>query len=320
MSDSVSQTSFDFDSLIDLPSELPRLHFAQSSCDMRSHCCKKIPSSAGIYRITCTANEKVYIGSSVNLRKRHNYHFEDLKNNKHANKHLQRAWCKYGPGSFVFEVIELVLPPFLVTQEQYWIDTLQAVENGFNIMPIAGSTVGRKVSDETRTKLVDARQRRGPISFETRAKMSASHKAENLSLETRAKLSASHKAENLTPETRMKISNASRNRSSETRAKISKSNTGKTHSLETRAKLSENNKGKKRSTETRAKMREAQVNQMATMIITDPNGIEYKVTGIKAFCKSHGLCNTAMTTVAQGKQKNHKGWISRYADKDESTS
>src|SRR5229473_6154293 len=63
-----------------------------------------IPTTSGIYKITCTANKRIYIGSAVNLRKRKNEHWNAFKRNQHHNRHLQRAWDKYGEQAFTFEV------------------------------------------------------------------------------------------------------------------------------------------------------------------------------------------------------------------------
>lgn len=62
----------------------------------------------GIYKIINAANDKFYIGSAVSLRKRKARHFSELRHGKHNNRHLQRAWDKYGEQVFVFVVVELV--------------------------------------------------------------------------------------------------------------------------------------------------------------------------------------------------------------------
>ena len=51
-------------------------------------------NTSGVYQITNKVTGKFYIGSAVNFRKRWNTHKSCLRNNKHANKHLQRAWNK----------------------------------------------------------------------------------------------------------------------------------------------------------------------------------------------------------------------------------
>ena len=54
----------------------------------------------GIYRILNTINNKFYIGSSVNLRKRLYEHRRLLRLGKHENYHLQNAFTKYGEENF----------------------------------------------------------------------------------------------------------------------------------------------------------------------------------------------------------------------------
>ena len=62
----------------------------------------------GIYKIINAVNNKFYVGSAVNLRKRKARHFSELRTGKHKNRHLLAAWNKYGEQAFVFIVVELV--------------------------------------------------------------------------------------------------------------------------------------------------------------------------------------------------------------------
>lgn len=62
----------------------------------------------GIYKIINVVNDKFYIGSAVNLRKRKARHFSELRTGKHKNRHLLAAWNKYGEQAFVFVVVEPV--------------------------------------------------------------------------------------------------------------------------------------------------------------------------------------------------------------------
>lgn len=66
------------------------------------------PASAGIYLIRNVINDKIYIGSTSNLKIRRNKHISDLKNNKHHSYHLQKAYNKYGESNFQFIIIELI--------------------------------------------------------------------------------------------------------------------------------------------------------------------------------------------------------------------
>src|SRR6476469_2853915 len=113
-----------------------------------------IPFSSGIYRITCTSNGRIYIGSAVNLRGRWRVHSHHLRHDTHHSITLQRAWNKYGEEAFAFDVLELVLPAFLLEREQYWLDTLLPFDdNGYNINRTAGSRQGMQVSLAAREKL-----------------------------------------------------------------------------------------------------------------------------------------------------------------------
>lgn len=61
----------------------------------------------GIYRIKNTTKDGYfYIGSAVDIEERWGVHRWALRNHRHENEKLQRAWDKYGETSFVFEVIE----------------------------------------------------------------------------------------------------------------------------------------------------------------------------------------------------------------------
>src|SRR6266702_3044868 len=113
-----------------------------------------IPHTPGIYRITCTVNLKMYIGSAVSLYRRWKEHRGELRRNIHRNPKLQNAWNKYGEQSFTFEVIELVLIPELLTmREQHWLDKFKPFgHKGFNVALIAGSPLGLKRSPATLEK------------------------------------------------------------------------------------------------------------------------------------------------------------------------
>lgn len=119
-----------------------------------------ILSSGGIYKITCTANGKVYIGSTTDMRKRWRAHRSDLRNNKHHNRHLQGAWNKYGNQFFEFEVLETVtIADHLHEREQHWLDHYQAYnpDNGYNHGTVARAPwLGRSHSSATKQKLSDS--------------------------------------------------------------------------------------------------------------------------------------------------------------------
>lgn len=126
-----------------------------------------IPSSPGVYKITCTANHKVYIGSTTEIRKRWSWHRSDLRRGIHHNRHLQFAWSKYGKQAFTFEILEMVMfAEHLHEREQYWLDHYRAYDPklGFNIGKVARAPwLGRAHSEETKQKLSDKARQSGTI-------------------------------------------------------------------------------------------------------------------------------------------------------------
>lgn len=100
----------------------------------------------GIYKIQSKINPtRIYIGSAINFRHRWNCHLSDLRLNKHHSIKLQRHYNLCGESDLVFIIIEPCLPIFLITREQFYIDTLKPY---FNINKVAGSVLGLKHSDE----------------------------------------------------------------------------------------------------------------------------------------------------------------------------
>lgn len=109
---------------------------------------------SGVYTITCLANNKVYVGSTTRLfSQRWGDHKVMLNHNKHTNIHLQRAWNKYGAKAFVFEVLDVYDKEFLLSAEQFWMNTLDTYANGFNRNPTARNSYGIKRSAETCKKI-----------------------------------------------------------------------------------------------------------------------------------------------------------------------
>ena len=93
----------------------------------------------GIYKITNTINNKVYIGKSTNIEKRWKYHLEHYTCSKEFNKTLYKALRKYGDKNFTFEVIEsmddLSYDDISNEREKYWIEYYNSYKNGYNETP-----------------------------------------------------------------------------------------------------------------------------------------------------------------------------------------
>lgn len=97
-----------------------------------------LPTGQGVYLINCIANGKFYVGSSINVRNRLKQHYAGVTQGKAVNRHLQHAWDKYGAEAFFVEILESVENRTnLFDREQYWIDRLNAVKQGFNISATA---------------------------------------------------------------------------------------------------------------------------------------------------------------------------------------
>ena len=109
---------------------------------------------SGVYEIVNAVNNKRYIGSAVDIENRFNVHRWGLDNGLHHNRHLQRAWNKYGETHFMFRVIEIVPLPELINREQLWIDKLKPE---YNIALKAGNTLGVKYPPDVRRKLTTQR-------------------------------------------------------------------------------------------------------------------------------------------------------------------
>jgi group I intron endonuclease len=184
---------------------------------------------SGVYCIKCVVNQKFYIGSAVNYKNRWAEHKRRLTAGTHHCLHLQHAWNKYGKDVFEFCLIESVQKENLLSAEQRWINSYWADGVLFNSCQIAGSTIGRKHSQESKDKM-----RQSHIGIVPSASI------------------------------RYKMKQAQSNRSIETRLKMSIAQRGKIHSLEEKNKISDsmkyntNHLGKKDSEVTKKRKSDAQ--------------------------------------------------------------
>lgn len=110
----------------------------------------------GIYMIMNLINNKLYIGSTKNFRKRKNEHFNSLRKNKHYSSHLQNAWNKYGEKNFIFmEVEQIEDENNLFNREASWIIFKKSTDCkfGYNLgLPCTDDSLN--IREETRHKLL----------------------------------------------------------------------------------------------------------------------------------------------------------------------
>jgi len=115
--------------------------------------------SSGVYRIVCSADNRTYVGSAVDLEKRKREHFSALAANRHHNRYLQRAYNKYGNNCFIFEVILNCGKGELLSKEEEQIYKHDSFNSGFNLVEFPTSTMlGYKHTPETRQKIGEARK------------------------------------------------------------------------------------------------------------------------------------------------------------------
>jgi len=109
-------------------------------------------SNCGVYTILNIDNMKRYVGSSLELSRRKNYHFCSLEQGTHPNAPLQSSWNKHGKHAFVFTPLEIVdKPSDLREREQWWIDHLTPFRKyGYNICKFS---TGVSQREEVRNKL-----------------------------------------------------------------------------------------------------------------------------------------------------------------------
>jgi len=118
--------------------------------------------NSAIYEIRNNINNKFYIGSAVDFSKRRATHVCTLRKGTHKNKYLQAAWNKYGEVAFTIKPLIYCDKENLILYEQRFIDLLNP---NYNLDRIAGSPMGRKLSQETKDKIGKANKGNKPWTY-----------------------------------------------------------------------------------------------------------------------------------------------------------
>jgi hypothetical protein len=232
------------------------------------------PKEAGIYKLTCKNNGKIYIGKSINLHKRLNQH-RYRENNTKGRWYLENAIIKHGWNSFDVEILE-IFENFdksknnieLLELETFYIKKYNSANKdiGYNIQKHSGDGAGvpkKPFSEEHRAKLriARAKQIRGPLSKERIDKMRVPRPKHIQDM-----LRTLRVGKTISEEHKQKISQCGlgRKNSPETIEKMRNAKLGKKHTEEAKMKMSEakkgksnNLKGRKHSEETKMKMSES---------------------------------------------------------------
>jgi len=135
---------------------------------------------SGVYRWINKVNGKTYIGSSVNLGKRlGNYYNLDYISS--SEMLISKALIKYGYSNFTLEILEYCDRSDVILREQYYLDLCKPE---YNILKVAGSSLGYVHTEETLLKLSNSRLN---WTEEQKAKLLDHLKRHNSSVEQREK-------------------------------------------------------------------------------------------------------------------------------------
>lgn len=157
---------------------------------------------AGVYCWINNINDKLYVGSSTNLRTRF-YKYYSIKNLSEKRTPIHNALLKYGYSNFSLVILEYTSEnENPIKKEQYYLVACLLLKPEYNILETAGSSLGYKHSDET---LKYFREKR-IITDETRENLSIAARERILPQEVRDKISEKRKGIKLSEATRAKIS------------------------------------------------------------------------------------------------------------------
>lgn len=121
----------------------------------------EFPNGAGIYKLTCVNNDKVYIGKSVNLYKRLCSH-KNCEAKSKGKSVIHNAILKYGWESFKIEILEVVEDfdklkdnSKLLEREEYYIELFDSTnkDNGYNICKFSTDCTGKTLTEDHKNKI-----------------------------------------------------------------------------------------------------------------------------------------------------------------------
>lgn len=231
-----------------------------------------------IYSITNVINNKRYIGKSNFLERRIDNHLRELRNNRHGNKHLQKAWNKYGESNFIIEIIEKIdNENILNDREIFWINAYSSHISKFGYNKTMGGD-GGNTNEEIREKISNKLKGENHPLYGKTGKLSPNYGKKH-SNETKEKIRKANTGKVISNQTREKLRliNLGKKHTEKTKVKISSSLMGeknafygRRHTEEAKKKIGNKNKGnknffgKKHSEETKKKMSEKAIGRVSS--------------------------------------------------------
>src|SRR5574338_59174 len=149
---------------------------------------------AGIYQWTHNESGKRYIGSAVDLTSRLKNYYNKSLLNRHKSMHIYNALLHHEYSSFSLTILEYIdisnlskdnARKAILEKEQHYIDSLTPE---YNILPIAGSRLGSRHTEKTKTKISGSLI--GKISGNNNPMFGKSHSSETKNLMSTIKGSA----------------------------------------------------------------------------------------------------------------------------------
>jgi group I intron endonuclease len=223
---------------------VPMMIYRNAETD-KSQILSDTKGKTGIYMWTNIQSGKIYIGSAFDLSKRFSQYFS-IKYLKGSNNYICNALIHHSYSAFSLSILEYIdisnlskekARELVLSREQYFLDLLFSVELGlktYNILQIAGSSLGYRHTDESLVKMSGENHSRPMLG---RTGENNPNFGKTLSEKTRALISEALSGVNHpmfgnshTPETKALLSEAF---SGENHPMF-----GKTHSVETTTKMS----------------------------------------------------------------------------------
>lgn len=272
----------------------------------------------GTYQIRCTTNDKVYVGSSVDLYYRERKHFSELRRGVHSSIALQNAYNKHGAENFVFEILEIVENKSdLLNTEQYWIDKLESYKRnkGYNIRKKAHCNEGISLSDEAKAKL-SLLNKGKKLSEDHKKKIGAANKGRIHSEEYRKNCSERQKGKIGTGGSAKGENNSNaveycfvspdgiEYKGKNIKTFAEKMNLSYDALIKVHTGLTNNHKGWHLPG---VEVRTQHVNAVAFKL-RSPEGVVHEGMNVTHFANPRGLCQKKLSSVLSGKAKSHKGW------------